>query len=52
VIGVAALKIESEAALSEAPEKDGIIFLEDVEERSELAGGNMLDEEFEGPLIR
>ena len=49
---MAALKIESEAALSKAPEIDGIIFFEDVEQRSELAGGNMLDEKFEGPLIR
>jgi len=51
VISVTALKIESEAALGEAPEIEGIILLEDVEERSKLAGGNMLDEEFEGPLV-
>jgi len=30
VIGVATLKIESEAAFSEAPEIDGMIFLKDV----------------------
>ena len=47
-----ALQIESEAALSKAPEIEGIIRLEDVEERSELTGGNVLDEKFEGTLIR
>ena len=47
-----ALKIEREAALGKAPEIERIIFFEDVEERSELAGRNVLDEEFEGTLIR